>query len=87
MQRDEAARKARTSSGASEALERLRSGDITLDAYLDFRADEGVKEIAALFPAEQVRRIREVLREQLATDPTLLATLARLTSPEAGRGG
>ena len=72
------------SSGVSDPLERLRRGEITLDAYLDFRAEEGVKGLAGLFPVEKVGMIREVLREQLANDPTLVASVERLLKSEQG---
>jgi len=64
---------ARVLASGSEALGRLRRGEITLDAYLDFRADEAVRDLVGVVSAERVRTIRDALREQLATDPVLTA--------------
>ncbi len=75
----------RAGNGGSAALERLRRGEITLDAYLDFRADESVKALSGSIPEERLEMIRLAMREQLATDPVLLAMVEAVTGgkPEA----
>lgn len=66
----------------------MRRGEITLDAYLDFRADESVKALAASLPADRLRMIRDTMREQLATDPVLLAMIRGITGTDPeGRTG
>lgn len=78
----------RSASGGSAELDRLRRGEITLDAYLDFRADEGVKALAGTLPAERLHMIRDTLREQMATDPVLLAMIRGITGKDPeGRTG
>jgi hypothetical protein len=72
-------------SGASEQLAKLRRGELTLDAYLDFRADEAVKDLASTLPTRRVQVIREAIREQLATDPVLLAMVEHVA--QVGREG
>jgi hypothetical protein len=73
----------RTTGGSAE-LHRLRNGESTLDEYLDFRADESVKSLEGLVPADKLRMIRDVNRELLATDPVLIAQLTRLTAGAKG---
>ena len=78
----------RSKSGGTEELERLRRGEISLDAYLDFRADESVKALAGSLPADRLRMIRDTLREQLATDPVLLSMIRGVTGKDPeGRSG
>jgi hypothetical protein len=78
----------RSQSGGSAALDRLRRGEITLDAYLDFRADESVKALEGSLPADRLRMIRDTMREQLATDPVLLAMIRGVTGTDPeGRTG
>lgn len=55
---------------AGTALERLHSGQLTLDGYLDAKVDEATAHLQGLGPAA-VGAIRDALREQLATDPGL----------------
>jgi hypothetical protein len=51
-------------------LERLRSGELTLDGYLDAKVAEATGHLVGLPPAVQ-ESIRDALREQLASDPGL----------------
>jgi hypothetical protein len=53
------------------ALERLRSGEIDLDGYLDLKVQEATGHLGALSP-EQLESIRSTLRDRLAADPTLV---------------
>jgi hypothetical protein len=66
----------------SAPLEQLRRGEITLDTYLDYRADEGVRGISHLVSPAQLEAIRQAMREQLAQDPVLLALVHQVTEPE-----
>jgi hypothetical protein len=63
----------------SDALQKLRRGELTLEEYLDFRADEAVKDLALALPKRRVEMIRATVREQLATDPVLLEMVSHLT--------
>lgn len=69
----------------SEPLTRLRRGEISLDAYLDFRADEAVRELGRALPPARVAIIRAAIREQLASDPVLLALVDHVRT--VGREG
>jgi hypothetical protein len=53
------------------ALERLRSGEIDLDGYLDLKVQEATGHLGALSTA-QLESIRGTLRERLAADPALV---------------
>jgi len=53
------------------ALERLRSGEIDLDGYLDQKTSEATAHLTAL-PPEQLDAIRSALRDRMAGDPTLV---------------
>ncbi len=80
---------ARRIPGGSDALMRLRRGELSLDAYLDFRADEAVRDLSKALPPDRVATIRTAIREQLATDPVLLALVdhVRNTGREGGTAG
>jgi hypothetical protein len=71
---------------ASDALLRLRRGEITLDEYLDFRADEAIRDIEGVLPTRRVAVIRETLRQQLAMDPVLVGMVEHLTASERPSG-
>ena len=51
----------------------LQSGHLTKDQYLDIRADQAVRHLVGKIPDEKIGIIRETLREQLTTDPLLMA--------------
>lgn len=67
----------------SSALERLRSGSLTLDGYLDFKVDEATSQLA--LPPVELNAVRAVLRERLASDPTLVALVRSATGAAAPR--
>jgi hypothetical protein len=77
--RPQAGAAARRTGGGSAPLEQLRRGEITLDAYLDFRADESVKHLTKRVPASRLRMLRDTARELLASDPVLLRMLRNIT--------
>jgi hypothetical protein len=74
----------RKTAGGSAPLDQLRRREITLDAYLDFRADESVKHLTQKLPASRVRMLRETARELLSSDPVLLRMLKGITGAEPG---
>ena len=63
--------------GPSDALERVRSGELSLDQYLDGRVQEAVEHLVGKLPAEQLDFVRETLREQLSSDPVLVELVRR----------
>lgn len=68
----------------SDALAQLKAGEITLDAYLDAKADKAVLHLQGLVPAGRLRMIRELLREQLETDPVCVRLVQRVTGQAPG---
>ncbi len=60
------------------ALERLRSGEIDLGGYVDLKVQEATGHLSGL-PAVELEKIRTVLRERLASDPTLVDLLHTAT--------
>jgi hypothetical protein len=71
--------RARKRSEGSEALAQLQRGEITLDAYLDLRADESVSGLRGRISPEKLRLVRDEVREQLAEDPVLVEMLRQIT--------
>lgn len=71
-----------TGRAASEQLERLRRGEITLDEYLDFRADEGVRHLKGLISDEQLELVRETIRDHAEMDPVFVELIRRATGLE-----
>jgi hypothetical protein len=55
---------------AAGPLQRLQSGNLTLDRYLDAKVDEATAQLA-LSPSD-LSAVRAALRERLASDPTLV---------------
>ena len=60
------------------ALERLRSGEIDLGGYVNLKVQEATGHLTGL-PAVELEKIRSVLRERLASDPTLVDLLHTAT--------
>jgi hypothetical protein len=56
---------------ATSPLAQLKSGAIDMDRYLDLRVDEATKSLGAM-PASQLDDIKKMLRDQIASDPTLI---------------
>jgi hypothetical protein len=52
------------------ALQQLRSGQITLDAYLDAKVHEATAPLA--LSSAELEAVRASLRDRLASDPTLV---------------
>lgn len=56
----------------SEALQKLKRGEITLEQYIDDRVDDALRRLDPRFAAGPRRALlREVLREQALLDPTI----------------
>lgn len=71
----------------SEALERLKRGELTLEQYTDDRIERAIGAIPLRLTERQREAVRETLRQQLATDP-VIAEYTRLlgTSANASHG-
>jgi hypothetical protein len=65
--------------GGSALLERLRSGEIDVEQYLDAQVTAATTHVQAALSPGQLDFIRGALREQLATDPVLIELVRRAT--------
>jgi hypothetical protein len=63
---------------AGGALERLRAGEVDFGGYVDLKVHEATAHLSALPPVE-LERIRNALRDRLASDPTLVDLLHSAT--------
>jgi len=65
------------------SLDRLRSGEIDLNGYLDEKVNEATAHLVDL-PGDQLEGIRGALRDRMASDPTLvdLVRVATGSSPQ-----
>ena len=63
----------------SEALEKLRRGELTVEQYIEDRVERALGAIPIPLSAEQRESVRDTLRFQVATDP-VLAEYKRLTT-------
>jgi hypothetical protein len=59
-------------------LARLRAGQIDMPAYLDLKVQDATAHLQGVRPAE-LDAIRKMLRDQLATDPALVALVKQAT--------
>lgn len=68
-----------TSSRGSEALQRLKRGELRVEEYLETKVDRAVARLGTLVTPEQRRLLREVVWEHCLTDPVVGEYLRRLT--------
>jgi hypothetical protein len=61
-----------TSVRATAALDRVRSGEMTVEQYLDLKVEAATAHLAGPATPEQLSFIKNSLREQLAADPVLV---------------
>jgi hypothetical protein len=67
------------SAEGSEELSLLREGKMSLDEYLETRVTHAIATLPVRLSAEKEAEIRDLLREQLMTDP-LLQTYVEIAS-------
>ena len=60
------------------ALERLRTGEIDVNGYVDMKVHEATAHLAAL-PAGELEQLRSALRDRLAGDPGLVELVRKAT--------
>ncbi|HEX4341192.1 MAG TPA: hypothetical protein VH062_35025 [Polyangiaceae bacterium] len=63
----------------SPLLERLRTGELDLDGYLDAQVTAATAHVQSSLSSTQLDFIREALREQIAADPVLIELVRRAT--------
>jgi hypothetical protein len=66
---------------ATSPIDRLRTGEVDLNGYLDLKVDEATAHLGAL-PVGELASLRQALRDRLANDPGL-AELVRRAAGEA----
>jgi hypothetical protein len=73
------------SAAPTSLLDRLKSGELNLDQYLELRVTDAVQHLDGKISAEQLDFVKQSLREQLRTDPVLVELVRRSTgmTPEA----
>jgi hypothetical protein len=64
---------------APTSLDRLRSGEISMDQYLDVQVHEATSHLGGRLQPEQLSFVRDSLREQLSTDPVLIDLVKQAT--------
>ncbi len=71
---------------ATEPLDRLKSGEISVSQYLDIKVEQATSHLDKRVSGEQLSFIRSSLREQLATDPMLVELVQAATGsiPRSG---
>jgi hypothetical protein len=57
---------------APTALDRLRSGELSVEQYLDIQVHEATAHLDGRLQPDQLSFVRDSLREQLSTDPLLV---------------
>ena len=73
--------------GGSDALSRLGRGELSLETYLDARVAEATSHLEGKISLEGLDFVRRSLRDQLATDPVLVALVRRATGSPPGEPG
>ena len=74
----EAARTAEIGAVQASPLERLRAGQIDMNGYLDLKVENATAHLQGLSPTE-LGNLKEMLREQIASDPTLVDLVKQAT--------
>jgi hypothetical protein len=64
-------------------IQRVESGEWTLDQYLDARVDRAVEHLAGSVSADELELIKEQLRAQLQADPLLQGLVRQATGVAA----
>ncbi|MFO0658543.1 MAG: transglutaminase domain-containing protein [Polyangiaceae bacterium] len=77
-----------TASAEMSPADRVRSGQLSVDAYINLRVDEATKHLASRLGPGDLARVKSMLREQLSTDPALVELVQRATgqTPSEAQG-
>lgn len=67
----------RADATSASDLDRVASGELSVDSYLDARVQEATTHLASALGPEQLATLQEQLREQLRTDPLLTRLVHR----------
>lgn len=68
----------------SELFQQLKSGELTLNVFLEHKTREAVTSLSELLPQEDLEFLRVLARERLEDDPILSRLVARIrrSAPE-----
>lgn len=66
----------------SEALRRVRSGELTLEAYLEWRVEDALQHLKGRLAEDHLDALRDVMREQIEADPVVREMIRQLTGRE-----
>ncbi len=75
---DSAAATEATEAARSTPLARLRAGEVDLNGYLDLKVEAATAHLSGLSSVE-LSALRKMMRDQLASDPTLADLVQRAT--------
>ena len=62
-----------------ESLQKVRRGEMALDAYLDEVAEQAIAHVRDSLPAEDLESLRVTIRAQLESNPNIVAMVQQLT--------
>lgn len=62
---------AASSTAAVSPAERVRTGELSLSAYVDLRVDEATRHLSGKLGEGDLAQVREMLRAQIANDPAI----------------
>jgi hypothetical protein len=65
----------------SEALQALQRGEVSLDQYVDSQVEAALQKLPPLAP-EQLATLRELMKEQLRTDPVVMELVRQTTGAQ-----
>lgn len=63
---------------AASAVDRLCRGEISMDEYVDECVEEGTRHLQGKISAHRLAVVRQVIREQMETDPALADYVAKM---------
>jgi len=69
----------------SEALHRLKLGEITAAEYLDIKVEAAMARLQCLLPDDDYLYVKALIRDRIETDPLLMALVQRLISGNGAR--
>jgi hypothetical protein len=67
-------------------LERLDSGQLSREEYLQARVEQATKHLEGRLPVERLEEVKQQLRAQLEVDPVLGRLLQRVTGSAGSEG-
>lgn len=66
----------------STALRQLKRGELSLEEYLEYRVEDAVEHLKDKITTEQLEFVREVVRQELRSDPALREMVRQVTGRE-----